>query len=105
MNYFVETTRPDILFDVHQCANYTIYPKQSHEEYVKTIGRYLKKKKYKGLVYTTYWSNGIECYAGADFDGSCCIEDADQVGSFLLRTGYIIKFENCPIIWVSKMQT
>ena len=69
MNYLSGTTRPDILFSMHQCAKYSIYPKQSHEEYVKTIGRYLKKTKYKGIVLTPYGSNGLEFYASADFAG------------------------------------
>ena len=80
-------------------------PKKSHEESVKRIGRYLKKTKYKGLVLTTNGSNGLECYDDADFDGSWCREYAYQVESVFSRTGYIIKFENFPIAWVSKMQT
>ena len=40
----------------------------------------------------------------ADFSGAWCREDADQVGSFLSRPGYIIKFTYFPIVWVSKMQ-
>ena len=61
MNYIAGTTRPDILFAVHQCEKYTIYPKQSHEEAVKIIGRYLKMTKYKGLFFTPDGSNGLEC--------------------------------------------
>ena len=52
MNYLSGTTRPDIIFAVHQCAKYIIYPKQSHEEAVKRIVLYLKKTKDKGLVFT-----------------------------------------------------
>ena len=51
-NYLAGTARPDILFAVHQCANYSIDTKQSHEESVKRIVRYLKKTKDKGLVFT-----------------------------------------------------
>ena len=39
------------------------------------------------------------------FSGAWCRDYAYQVGSVLPRTGYIIKFANCPIVWVSKMQT
>ena len=59
----------------------------------------------KGLVFTPSGSNGIKCYADADYSGGWCKEDVDQVGSVLSRTGYIIKFTNFPIIWVSKIQT
>ena len=31
MIYFSVRTRPDILFDVHQCAKYSIYPKKTNE--------------------------------------------------------------------------
>ena len=39
MNYLAGTTRPDIIFAVPQCAEYTIDPRQSHEEAIKRIGR------------------------------------------------------------------
>ena len=50
MNYLSGTTRLDIIFSVHQCAKYSIDPKQPNEEYVKNIGRYLNKTKDKSLV-------------------------------------------------------
>ena len=59
MNDLVGATRPDILFTLHQYAKYRIDTKQSHEEVVKRIGRYLKKTKDKGLVFTPNVSNRI----------------------------------------------
>ena len=105
MNYLDGTNITDILFTVHQCANYIIDPKQSHEESVKIIGCYLNKTKDIFLVFTPNGSNGLECYYGAYFSGAWCREDSDQVGSVLSRNGYIIKFANFPIVWVSKTQT
>ena len=52
MNYIFGTTRPDIIFSVHQCEKNSTDPKKSHEEAVKRIGCYLKKAKDKGLVFT-----------------------------------------------------
>ena len=66
INYLTGTTRPDIIFSMHQCAKYSIDPKQSHEESVKMIGWYLKKKKDKVLIFTSDVSNGLECCADAD---------------------------------------
>ena len=105
MTYLAGTTKPDIIFAVNQCVKYIIYPKQFHEEAVKRIGRYLNKTKDKGLVFAPDGSNGIECYADVDFSGGWCIEDADQAVLVFSRTGYMIKFANGPIVWVSKMQT
>ena len=104
MSYLAGTSRPDIPFSVHKCEKYSIDPKQSHEESVKRIRPYLNKTKDKCLVFTPDGKNGIECYVNADFYGSCCIEDADQVGLVLSRTRYIIKFVNFLIVWVSKIQ-
>ena len=60
--------------------------------------------KDKGLVFTTSGSNGIKFYANADFSRAWCRENTDQVGSVLLRARYNIKFANCPIVWVNKIQ-
>ena len=38
MNYLDGTNKPDNTFAVHQCAKYSIDPKQSHEEAVKSNG-------------------------------------------------------------------
>ena len=105
MNYLDGTNITDILFTVHQCANYIIDPKQSHEESVKIIGFYLNKTKDVFLVFTPNGSNGLECYYGAYFSGAWCREDSDQVGSVLSRNGYMIIFANCLIVWVIKIKT
>ena len=68
--YLAVTTRPDILFAVHQCACFYSYPMSSHEEAVKRIGRYLKRIKDKGIIFNFDVSKGIEIYADADFAGS-----------------------------------
>ena len=87
------------MWKVHHISKTT--PWRSFER----IGRYLKKAEYKGLVFTPDGSNRLDFYAVVDFDVSWCREDADQVVSVLSRTGYMIKFANCPIVWVSKMKT
>ena len=51
-NYLAVTIRPDIIFAVHQCAKYSIDPKKSHKEGVKSIELYLNKTKDKVLVFT-----------------------------------------------------
>ena len=57
------------------------------------------------MVFTPDVSNEIECYSDADFAGAWWKEDEDQVGSVLSWTGYMIKFSNFPIVWVSKSET
>ena len=38
MNYLSGTTRPDIIFAVHQCEKYSTDTKKTHKESVKKLG-------------------------------------------------------------------
>ena len=105
LSYLAATTRPDILFAVHQCARFCSSPMRSHEEAVKRIGRYLKRTRNKGIIFMFNVSKGIEVFVDADFAGSWFSFNSHEFTSALSRTGYIIKIANCPICWVSKMQT
>ena len=67
--YICANSRPDITFAVHQCAQFTHNPKQSHEEAVKRICRYLKGTADKGLIFTPNIDLGLTCYVDADFAG------------------------------------
>jgi hypothetical protein len=62
--------------------------------------------KDKGLIMMPDPICSIEVFAAADFCGLCNPETAlyDPVTA-KSRTGYIIKYMGCPIIWASKLQT
>jgi hypothetical protein len=105
LNYLAATTRPDIQFAVHQCARFCEQPKMSHEKAVKRIVRYLRRTMDKGLMMTVDRSKGVECYVDADFAGSFHKERPMNPRDCLSRTGFIVKYANCPIVWSSKLQT
>ena len=49
---------------------------------------------------------GIECYVDADFAGGyTASKTTTNTRDCLSRTGYIIKYAGCPIIWSSKLQS
>ena len=48
---------------------------------------------------------GLECFVDADFAGGWSTNEADNPASVYYRTGYIIKYKNCPILWASKLQS
>jgi hypothetical protein len=103
--YLSGNTRPDITFAVHQCARFSHMPKQSHAVAVKRIIRYLKGTKDKGMVFKPSDDFAVDCYVDADFAGLWGIEyDQDPV-CVKSRTGYLINFMGCPLIWVSKLQS
>ena len=97
--------RPEILFAVHQCARFGIDPRLSHEIAIKRIVRYLKRTELDGLILTPDLTAGIKCYVDADFAGAWDKEDSADPSSVYSRTGYVIMYASCPILWVSKLQT
>jgi hypothetical protein len=87
-----------------QCARFCNDPKREHEEAVKRICRYLLKTKDMGLILKPDKSKGLECYVDADWAGSWRDHSSNDPLSAHSRTGYVIMYAGCPIIWASKMQ-
>ena len=105
LNYLDKCSRPDIAFQEHQCARFAAAPKAEHGKALKWLGRYLLGTKDKGLIYEP-GQQSFDCYVDADFSGNWHEEDAPHdPDTARSRTGYIICYANCPIIWASKMQT
>jgi hypothetical protein len=69
MLLYLGHSRPDIAFATHQCACYTIAPKQSHEDALKRVGHCLKGTLDKGLILRPSDDLKIDCYPDADFAG------------------------------------
>ncbi len=105
LNYLSTSTRPDIAFAVHQCARFSSHPKRCHEIAVRRIVRYLKGTQNKGYILRPTASRTLDCYVDADFAGLWSPDLAEDPISVKSRTGYVITFANCPVLWSSKLQT
>ena len=105
LNYLEKTSRPELAFAVHQCARFCSDPRLTHEKAVHKIIRYLIATKDKGLIFKPDLSRGIECFVDADFAGSWNAIDAENPANVLSRTGYVIMYAGCPLVWMSKLQT
>lgn len=103
--YLANNPHPDITFAVHQCARFTHSTKQSHENAVKKIIRYLKGTSQHGMTLTPTKEMTVDCYVDADFAGLFEIEDDQDPICVKSQTGYLITFMSCPLLWVSKLQT
>ncbi|MGH3053412.1 MAG: reverse transcriptase domain-containing protein [Gaiellaceae bacterium] len=103
--YLSSNSRPDIQFAVHQCARYTHQPRRRHEDAIKRICRYLKETKGRGLRFEPDNQMQLDCYVDADFAGLWNIEDDQDPVCVKSRTGYCLTLGNCPLIWVSKLQS
>ena len=105
LSYLTNSVRPELQMAVHQTARFSINPMRSHELAIIRIGRYLVENPDRGIVYHIDKSKGLEVYVDADFVGGWSSADADNADNVLSRTGYIICYAGCPIIWGSKLQT
>ena len=105
LTYLQNTTRPDIAMSVHQTARFCTEPKLIHERAVKRIGRYLSGNKERYLIFKPDSTKGVQCYVDADFAGGWAKADADNLDNVLSRTGFVIFYRRCPLLWASRLQT
>jgi hypothetical protein len=47
----------------------------------------------------------LEVYADTDFAGGRNVADSENADCVLSRTGFVICYASCPVIWCSKLQT
>jgi hypothetical protein len=105
LNYLEKCSRPDIAYAVHQCARFSADPRVEHGKAVRHLGRYLAGTRDKGLIYRP-GDGTYDCYVDADFAGNWDPTDAEtDSATARSRTGFVIMYAECPIIWASKMQT
>jgi Reverse transcriptase (RNA-dependent DNA polymerase) len=104
LNFLEKSCRPEIACAVHQCARFSANPKTNHTDAVKRIVRYLTGTENKGIIYKPN-DHSFEVFADADYcglwDKSIAMEDPTTAKS---RTGYIVMYAGCPIIWASQLQ-
>ena len=108
LNYLVSCTQPDLAYAVHQCARFCANPKRSHEQAIKRTIRYLqhlRRTQTQGINFTPDRTKSIDTYVDASFAGEWNAEWSNESSSVMSRTGYIIHYANCPVIWSSKLQT
>ncbi|KAL7484320.1 hypothetical protein ACHAW6_009959 [Cyclotella cf. meneghiniana] len=67
LNYLGQTTRPDILYAVHQVAKCSSDPRLEHGEVIVHIVKYLKATHQIGLCFKPDASKDFQCYCDADF--------------------------------------
>lgn len=107
MGYLEQSTRPDLAYSLHQCQRFAANPKKQHAEAVKWIGKYLAGTRDKGLILRPHDSYSFDCYVDADWAGNWDPtgkpeDDRDTARS---RSGYVVFYAGCPIVWASKLQT
>jgi hypothetical protein len=65
----------------------------------------LKATRDKGLVLNPSGKLTVDAYPDADFAGLYGYEDVTDPANVKSRTGFLITVSDCPVVWVSKLQT
>ena len=105
LNYLEKSSRPVIAYTMHQCARFTVDPKQEHTQAISWLGRYLKFTSDKGIILNPKEERQIEVPVDADFVGNWNKEKTDDMDTSRYQHGYVIKFEGCPVTWKSQLKT
>jgi hypothetical protein len=105
LNFLEKSTCPELAYAVHQCARFCSNPKHSHGIAIKHIGRYLLSTRDQGIILKLK-QDTFDCWVDASHAGEWKKETAgDDIDTAKSRTGYVIMFAGCPLIWSSKLQT
>ena len=80
-------------------------PRLQHGKALKWLGRYLVGSRDKGMIYSPS-NQSFDVYVDASFTGDWDPENADwDPDTARSRTGYVILYASCPVIWASKLQS
>jgi Reverse transcriptase (RNA-dependent DNA polymerase) len=105
LNFIAASCRPEVSCAVHQAARFSQDPRVNHSEAVKQIARYLKDSFNEGITFKPT-DHSFKVWADADFGGLWDKGIArDSPVTAKSRTGYLITYADCPIMWASQLQT
>jgi hypothetical protein len=104
LNFIASSCRPKLSSAVHQAARFSQDPRTNHTEAVKRIARYRKGLVNKEIIFKPM-DNNFKVYADADFGGLWDNTAADSPVTGKSRTGFVITFADCPILWALQLQT
>jgi Reverse transcriptase (RNA-dependent DNA polymerase) len=105
LNFLEKSTRADLAYSVHQCARFMAEPRKIHGEAVKRIGRYLLSSRDKGVILRPDLSKSFECWVDADYCGNWNPLVTEDPSTAKSRSGYVITYLGCPLVWASRLQT
>jgi hypothetical protein len=105
LNYLEKCSRLDISCVVHQAARFVSNPRIQHGNALKWLGRYLVGSRDKAMIYSPS-NQSFNVYVDASFTGDWDPQNAEwDPDTARSRTGYVILYASCPVIWASKLQT
>ena len=106
LNFLEKNTRPYIAYATHQCACFFHDPKQQHAEAVEYLIKFLNTTKDKEIIIKPKGEPIIDIYMQMQTLVVTGTKPQHQrIQTPQNREQGVVMFANCPIIWVSKLQT
>ena len=104
-NFFPEHSCLDIAHALNYYAIYMFNPRLSHEKALKRSRCYLKATRDRGFVLepTKKWK--VDAYPAAGFAGLYDYKKPTYPTCTKSRVGFLINISDCPVVWMSKLQT
>jgi hypothetical protein len=94
------------MYAVHQIAKFSADPREPHGDAILYLVQYLKKSCDLEVCFQPDKEKEFECYCDSDFSGNWTASIADiDPSTSKLRSGWVVFYACCPIIWASKLQT
>ena len=103
--YIASNSQPEIQFYFHKCDIFTHNYRASHEDAIICTYRYLKETQKKGIIIIPTIKLRVNCYVDYEFTGLLPYRYHNNSVCARSRSWYVVTFDNCPILWVSKHQT
>ena len=102
LNHLENSCQPDISYAMHQCARFSVDPRNKHADSIRWLGRYLKGTKEKGTILQPKLGNVLEVFVDADFAGNWNKEEIYDRDKARFRHGFIIMYKGCPVLHKSQ---
>ena len=94
------------MYAIHQIAKYSTDPRMPHGKAIIYLVQYLMRSRDVGIRFSPNPSKVFEFYCDTEFAGNWnkagAAHDPSTAKS---RSGWIIFYAGCPIIWASKLQS
>ena len=97
--YLSLNTCPNIICGASVRAVHALSRKESHEDAITRICRYLQGTKDKGLRFKLDGELKLDCYVDADFAGLYNVEDSQDPVCVKSRISHCLTLGSCPLIW------
>ena len=94
------------MYATHQISKYSSDQRMPHGKAIIYLVRYLMRSRDVGIRFSPNPNKGFECYCDAKFSGKLNKDGAAHDPSTAKsRSGWIIFYAGCPVIWASKLQS